>query len=493
VVEREVKAREVKAREVKAREVKAREVKAREVKARAGKAGNPLAGLAVVGLGASLAAMDLAVNVAFPAISAAFALDTPAIRWLVICYVVTYASLMLVFGNLGDHIGHRRVFAAGLLLSLVAFVLCAVAPSYDWLLSARLVQGIGTALVLSCAPALATLLFEEGDRTKALGAYSSLYAFAGIVAPLAGGVAMTMLGWSGVFWLRAPLALLALSLLPVLRPMRQPAKARALRTFDWRGPTLLATGIAALLLAVSSMNIDAPSLRPVWIGFAAIGLLSVFARQQRRIPAPMLPPAAMRDSDFASANAASVCVHFVVFAVPLLLPYYLTRIEGYTAAATGAVIALSPAGVLLGSALAVRIVRRTGSRRAALLGGMIVGAGSFAIGAAVSAHAVAVLLMAVLLHGVGLGLFQVGYTDVMVATLPQGARGVAGSLTMVTRTTGVVAAATVLTAVVAATERDHLASGAAASDAFSAALAYVYIGTGGILVMLLLLGCLRRR
>ncbi|MPZ41886.1 MAG: MFS transporter [Betaproteobacteria bacterium] len=460
---------------------------------RAAKAADPLAGLVVVGLGASLAAMDLAVNVAFPAITAAFALDMPAIRWLVICYVLTYASLMLVFGNLGDHIGHRRVFAAGLVLSLVAFVLCAVAPSYTWLLSARLVQGIGTALTLSCAPALATLLFEDSDRTKALGAYSSLYAFAGIVAPLAGGVAMTMLGWSGVFWLRAPLALLALALLPVLKPMRQPEKARALRTFDWRGPTLLATGIAALLLAVSSVNIDASSWSPVLIGLAAIGVLVVFARHQRRTPEPMLPLAAMRDSDFALTNVASVCVHFVAFAVPLLLPYYLARIEGYTAAATGAVIALSPAGMLLGSALAVPIARRTGSRRTALLGAMIVGAGSIAIGTAVSAQALAALLTAVLLHGVGLGLFQVGYTDVNVATLPHGARGVAGSLTMVTRTTGVVTAATALTAVVAAIERNHLASGAAASEAFAAALVYVYIGAGGILVVLVLLGCSQRR
>ena len=86
---------------------------------------SPIAGLAVVGLGASLAAMDLAVNVAFPSITAAFALERQEIRWLVVCYVLTYASLMLVFGRLGDRIGHRRIFRAGLLLSIAAYTLCA--------------------------------------------------------------------------------------------------------------------------------------------------------------------------------------------------------------------------------------------------------------------------------------------------------------------------------------------------------------------------------
>lgn len=90
-----------------------------------------------MGLGASLAPLDLAVNVAFPAITAAFALETQAIRWVIAAYVLVYSSLMLAFGKLGDAIGYRRVFRAGLVLAAVAFVLCALAPDYGWLLGAR--------------------------------------------------------------------------------------------------------------------------------------------------------------------------------------------------------------------------------------------------------------------------------------------------------------------------------------------------------------------
>jgi len=90
--------------------------------------------------------LDFAVNVAFPAITEAFALNTRAIRWVAVCYVLTYGSLMLGFGALGDRIGHVRVYRAGLLLAAVAFTLCTFAPSYDLLLFARVLQGISVAL-----------------------------------------------------------------------------------------------------------------------------------------------------------------------------------------------------------------------------------------------------------------------------------------------------------------------------------------------------------
>ena len=96
-----------------------------------------MAGLAVIGLGASIAPLDFSVNIAFPAITAAFGLETRGIRWVAVSYVLTYGSLMLAFGALGDRIGHLRVFRAGLLLGALAFSLCAIAPSYAWLLSAR--------------------------------------------------------------------------------------------------------------------------------------------------------------------------------------------------------------------------------------------------------------------------------------------------------------------------------------------------------------------
>ena len=138
----------------------------------------PALGLVIVGLGASLAPLDIAVNVALPAITAHFKLALGDVQWLVICYVLVYGSLMLVCGKLGDLFGHRLIFRLGLLLSAFGCAACAMAPTWPLFLWARAGQGIGTALALSCAPALATSLFAENERTKGLAGFAAGQALA---------------------------------------------------------------------------------------------------------------------------------------------------------------------------------------------------------------------------------------------------------------------------------------------------------------------------
>ena len=453
----------------------------------------PLAGLFVVGLGASLPAMDLAVNVAFPSITAAFALETRSIRWVVICYVLTYSSLMLAFGRLGDRIGHRRVFRAGLLVSVLAFVLCAVAADYVSLLAARIVQGVAAALVLSCAPALATLLFDESKRVSALGSYASLTALAGVAAPLIGGASIAALGWSGVFWFRAPLAVLALLMLPLLPHVHQPLSSPDRGTPNIAGSMLLATSLAFLLLTPALLELTASGWHALLT--AAIGMVAVcvFVRHERRARDPILPPALIRDPDFVLPNLAGITVHFVAFAVPLLVPYYLTRIGGYAPLASGAVLALSPAGILIGSVLAAKMVGVFGVRKTALLGGALVAVGSATIALWSRIPWLPTILGTLVLHGIGVGLFQVAYTDIVVAALPRGQRGVAGSLTMVTRTVGVMSAATALTALLHMIESRATASGAAEAAAFADAFVTVFVYAALLLAAFFALSALRRR
>ena len=449
----------------------------------------PYLGLAVVSLGASLATMDLAVNVAFPSITAAFALETRSIRWVVICYVLTYSSLMLAFGRLGDRIGHRQVFRAGLLLSAAALVLCGIADDYETLLAARVVQGIATALVLSCAPALATLLYDEHRRTKALASYSTLTAFASVIAPLIGGASIAALGWSGVFWFRVPLAVLALLLLPLLRSVERPAMRAAPNV---AGSVLLATSLAFLMLTPALIEATPSPVYPLMT--AMIGLVALYAlvRRERQAPDPVLPLALMRAADFLLPNVAAVIVHFAAFAVPLMVPYYLVRIAGFGSLASGVVLAFSPAGLLIGSALTAKVVAAIGARKAALLGGALVCVGSATIAVWPMLPWLPLVLCTLLLHGFGIGLFHVAYTDIVVAALPRGARGVAGSLTMVTRTVGVMTAATALTALQHQLEGRATTAGMSTLPAFEQAFTAVFVIVTILLIVFYATTALRR-
>jgi MFS family permease len=449
---------------------------------------SPWPGLLIIGLGASIAPMDFAVNVAFPAITAAFTLDVPSIRWVVICYVITYASLMLAFGKLGDIAGHRRVFRAGLLIGTLAFAACGLAPTYPWLLTARVLQGIATALVLSCAPALVVAVCGEHRRTWALSRYAMIAALAGILGPLIGGAGIQWLGWAGVFWFRLPVTLLALVLLARLPEVEAPRDAP--QNFDPFSSLLLAVGLALLLLGPGLWSGAMHPEVPLAMGFAGLVLLAVFALRERRDAEPVLPPSVMRDPAVLAANAASIMVNLVGFAIPLLVPYYLARIGGFSALNMGLLLTMSTVGVFAASTVTPRMVRALGQRRAALLGAALVALAQGVIALWPLAAPVAALVGGLLLHGLGMGLFQVSYTDLIVATLPQKNRGIAGSLTMLTRTIGVILAAVILSGAMQTLEASELIAGRSAVEAFHAAFSTVFMYSGLLLTGLLMLSSL---
>ena len=196
--------------------------------------------------------LDTAVNIAFPDITGSFGLPIPMIQWVVICYVLTHAGLMLAFGRVGDIWGHARVFRAGLAWSTAAFLLCAAAPSFGGLLFFRFLQGIGAGLIISCAPALVTSLYPEARRSHALGIFTLMFAIGSASGPLIGGALVAHWGWPAVFWFRAPIALAGLLLLRGL-PAEKPCRAGESSASTSPGRCCWRLGLATLLLAINAL------------------------------------------------------------------------------------------------------------------------------------------------------------------------------------------------------------------------------------------------
>ena len=435
---------------------------------------SPALRLAVVGLGASIGPLDFSVTVAFPAISAAFDLQTSDIRWVAVWYVLSYGSLMLAFGALGDRIGHLRVFRFGLILSALAYGLCAIAPNYHWLLATRVLQGIAVALTISCGPALAIAVFADHQRTRALSGYATMASLAGVIAPIIGGASVALLGWPGVYWFRLPIVLLALACLPLLGPEIGRVKGRPATTFDLAGSVVLSGGVALLLLLPALLRPDQAGLLAVPVALGSALLMTLFVRRQRHSSTPFLPHTVVRDGDFILANASSTVVQFASFAIPLTVPYYLTRIAGWGPVATGGLLAIWALGSMTGSAYASRAVRRRGARPTVLHAGLLVIAGLAAISVWPSTPHYSFMIACLLVQGVGIGLFQVAYTDLVVVALPSSARGVAGSLTMVTRTVGIVIGASAWMWMLQTIENAGVGVGTAAREAFITAFDTVF-------------------
>ena len=436
----------------------------------------PALGLAIVGLGASLAPLDIAVNVALPAITAHFGLQLADVQWIVVCYVLVYGSLMLVCGKLGDLFGHRLIFRLGLAVSAIGCAACAAAPEWPLLLWARALQGIGTALALSCTPALATSVYPAEQRLRALAGFAMTMSLAAAVGPLLGGIVVELWGWPAVYWMRVPIALVTL-LLSGLLPSPKPQS----RPFDAPGALLLAACMSALLLAlVLSQRAAVPGWLAAALLAAAMAALYAYVRRSRSVAEPIIRPSLFSDAAFAVPNAMNVLANLSGFAILLLTPYYLVNVLKLSALLSGGVLALAFSGGLAGAPLAAVLVPRIGRRPTAFVGVAVVGLGLLPLGFTTATTAVPVVALLLIVEGFGQGLLTVAYTDLVTDTLAVRDRGVAGSLALLTRTLGIVSGAAVLTALHA-----H-----AASAGFLAGYRFAFTVAGGGLLSALALSCL---
>lgn len=397
--------------------------------------------LAIVGLGVAPGPLDSSVNIAFPAITVAFGIAVPTIQWVVLCYVLTYASLLLGCGRLADIVGHKHVFLWGLYWSAVSLLLCGLAPTFGWFLFFRGLQGIGTALALSCGPALVTLSFPEAERGKVLGFYTMLVACAQTLGPLLGGALVYRWGWPAVYFFRVPIALAA-ALLVVLF-VRQPVAVKPKQRFDLTGALTLTLALAGLLLAFNQGNhVGWLSFSTLGLGGIACGALALFIRQERRCVEPILDLSLFRYPAFTIANLAHVLVNVAGFTVLLLVPYYLLNTYHASVRVGGMLLALSPLGVMLVSPLGGWLLARTTAYRLSVMGLFLTTAGLLGISQWHTEARLSHILAPLLLQGIGMGLFQVANMDFVMGSMQRHQQGVGGSLMMVTRTAGVVGGAT---------------------------------------------------
>jgi EmrB/QacA subfamily drug resistance transporter len=293
--------------------------------------------LAATILGSSMAFIDeTAIPVALPAIQDGLVATAVDGQWVVEAYALLLAALVLVGGSLGDHLGRRRIFAAGTILFALASACCSLAQSPEQLIVARAIQGVGGALLVPNSLAIIGASFEEERRGKAIGTWAGLTSVTLVLGPVLGGYLVENVSWRAVFFINIPLAIVIVAITFSHVPESKDEQARRL---DLLGAALAAVGLGGLvfgLLESSRVGLGAPLV----VGSISFGViaLAAFVIAEGRVREPMMPLSLFRSRNFSGANVFTLLLYFALGGTLFFLPFNLIWVQGYSATAAGAAI-----------------------------------------------------------------------------------------------------------------------------------------------------------
>jgi EmrB/QacA subfamily drug resistance transporter len=396
------------------------------------------------------------VNVTVPAIGRDLGASVATLQWVLSGYLVTVAALLLISGAFADRFGRRRVLITGLLVMLVGSVLCAIAPSGGALIAARVVQGVGGALVVPSSLALLNGTLRVADRARGIGVWAGLGTLGTTIGPYAGGWLVGHASWRWVFLVNVPVILAGLL---ALRRVPEGSQARRQLSPDVLGALLAVLGLGGVIYALTDGSAHGWTDARVLVA-GAVGLLSLAALLpvERRLAAPMVRLSLFASRQFDAINVTTVLFYGGFSAVSYLLVLQFQLQLGYSAAQAGAALVPWAAVFVAISPLSGTLVSRVGPRWL-MVSGMLTVAAAFAwLGAAAhhGASYAGAILPPVALWGFGLGLTVTPLTAAVLAAVRDPDLGEASAINDAAARLGGVIAIAAVPALIGATGGNSL-------------------------------------
>ncbi len=402
-------------------------------------------------LGSTVVFLDATViNVALPAISDDLEAGLAGQQWVVEAYMLTMVSLLLVGGSLGDQFGRRRMFVAGLVAFGLTSALCAIAPSDEFLVGARALQGIAGALLVPGSLAIVAATFEGEERGKAVGTWTAWTGIATVIGPAGGGALIGLLSWRAIFWINLPL--IAATIVVTLRAVEESRDPEAFRGIDWVGIVLSAAGLGGPVFALIEQPTHGWDDPMVWVPLVGgVACFALFLLYEARARHPMLDLGLFRIRNFAVANLTTLAAYAGLIGGFFFVSLYLQQVVGYTPLEAG--LATTPISVLLFllSPRFGRLASGTGPRLPMTAGPIVGGIGlllMLRVGS--DADYLTDVLPAVLVFGIGLAATVAPLTATVLDSVEERRVGIASGVNNgVSRVAGLLAIA-VLGAVISA-------------------------------------------
>jgi len=380
--------------------------------------------LAAVAFGLFMIMLDnTVVNVALPSIARDLKISISQLEWIVTGYALVFAALLITGGKLADMFGRRRIFVIGLAVFSLSSLACGLAPSSGFLIGARMVQGIGAALMNPATLSIITATFPPRQRGQAIGIWAGVSALALAIGPLVGGLIVDNIGWNWIFFVNVPVGVVGIVVsLLVIRESRDTSREQSIDL-----PGLLTSGLALFALSYALIEGNTrgwTSAEILGLFAAAAVLLAAFIVLESRQRLPMLDLSLFKIPSFVGANVVALLVSLGMFGVFFFVSLYVQNILGYSPTKAGA--------VFLPMTLLIIFIAPIAGKQSDRIGGRwLMGGGMTLLGISLLFYQRAgvhssfwTLLPAMILGGVGMASTMSPMTSVAMGSVPVDKAGV---------------------------------------------------------------------
>jgi len=371
------------------------------------------------------------INIALPTIGKKLALDAISLNWVATAYLLAAAAFLVPFGRIADIRGRKRVFQIGIVIDAAASILCAIAPSGAWLISFRVLQGVGGSMIFGTAIAILTSVYPLQERGRALG-FSTASVYVGLsVGPLVGGFMTQYFGWQGIFLLNALLGII-ISMVVFTKLKGEWAGARG-EGFDYPGSIFYTVSIVVLVYAFSVL----PNLWGLGLIALAIAGFIGFVTWEARQEHPVVRIELFRGNTvFAFSNLAALINYSATFAVTFLLSLYLQYVNGFSAEHAGLIMIVQPAVMAICSPVAGHLSDRVEPRIVSSIGMTLTTTGLVMLAFLGRNTSLGWVFASLFVLGIGFGFFSSPNTNAVMSSIERRFYGVASGTLGTMRLTG---------------------------------------------------------
>lgn len=399
--------------------------------------------MVAVSIGILLATIDgTIVNIALPTLTEEFDVPFATVQWVVLAYLLTWATLSISIGRLGDMIGKKPIYTSGFAVFTVGSLLAGVSPTIYWLIGFRVFQAVGAAMVLSLGIALLTEAFPANERGKALGIAGSVVSVGIVLGPTLGGLIIEALSWRWIFFVNLPVGIIGTLAAQRLLPRSKPPGGQR---FDFVGALIFLVTLVTLLLGLSLGQEQGFSNRLVLIllGSSVVAGVAFFV-VERRVDQPMLDLTMFKNSDFSLGLLNGFLVFTALSGMFVTAPFFLADTLGFSTLTSGLVLASSPVMLGIIAPYSGKISDRIGSRPVAVVGLTIVMLGYVLMQTLNANSSVWHVVLVMMPIGAGMGVFMSPNNSAIMGSVTPERLGVAGGTLSLNRLIGQIVGIAVL-------------------------------------------------